>query len=165
MDRLQKSALLHSAGRMVLLVLAALTGTAIPSFSQGTLQGKFTLPVEARLGRTLLSPGGYKFYVESLGPLRSVSSIQAADNHVLVVVTGIAPGGPAVSLIATATAETDTPNPKAMDIRADGTGMKIHSMYLEEPGLMLVFKDREPRKTIHARGSRAIVERSIRKGN
>ena len=153
MNKLQKKPLrMCSVGTMVLLGLAALGGTAKPALGQEMVQGKFTLPFEARLGKTLLSAGEYKFSVAPLGNIRSVSSIQPGISHVLVVVSGMTKGGPVASVVAMASNQTDTESPNALDIRADGTGMMIHAMCLEKLGLVFKFNENKTRNVMHARG-------------
>ena len=153
MNRLQEKSLrMRSVGTIVLLGLAALGGTAKPALGQDMLQGKFTLPVEARLGKTLLSAGEYKFSVVPLGNIRLADSIQVVSSYVQVVVRGTAKGGQFASVVAMASRQADTPNPKALDIRADGTGMMIHSMCLEKLGLVFEFHDNKTKNVMHARG-------------
>jgi hypothetical protein len=153
MNRLQKKSLrMCSVGTMVLLGLAALGGTAKPALAQDMVQGKFTLPVEARLGKTLLPAGEYKFSVVPLGIIRSVSSIQPGITHVLVVVSGMTKGGQVAGVVAMASNQTDTPNPKGLDIRDDGSGMMIHSMYLEKLGLVFEFSGNNTKSVMRARG-------------
>lgn len=148
----KKSQRMRWVGTMVLLGLAALGGTAIPALGQEMVLGKFTLPVEARLGKTVLPAGEYKFSVVTLGNIRLVSSIQAASSHVQVVVQSMAKGGPFASVVAMASRDADTPNPTALDIRADGDGMLIHSMCLEKLGLVLVFNGNKSKNVMRARG-------------
>ena len=148
----KKSQRMHWVGTIVLLGLAALGGTAIPALGQEMVLGKFTLPVEARLGKTVLPAGEYKFSVVTLGNIRLVSSIQAASSHVQVVIQSMAKGGPFANVVAMASRDADTPNPTALDIRADGDGMLIHSMCLEKLGLVLVFNGNKSKNVMRARG-------------
>lgn len=153
MNSLQKKSLrMCSVGTMVLLGLAALGGTPKPALAQEMVQGKFTLPVEARLGKTVLPAGEYKFSVVPLGNIRLADSIRVVSSYVQVVVRGTAKGGQFASVVAMASRQADTPNPKALDIRADGTGMMIHSMCLEKLGLVFEFNDNKTKNVMHARG-------------
>ena len=86
----KKSQRMRWVGTIVLLGLAALGGTAIPALCQEMVQGKFTLPVEARLGNTVLPAGEYKFSVVPLGNIRLADSIQVVSSYVQVVVRGTA---------------------------------------------------------------------------
>jgi hypothetical protein len=153
MSMLEKKSLrMRFGGKMVLLGLAALGGTAIPALGQDMVQGKFTLPVEARLGKTVLPTGTYKFSLVTLGNIRSVGSIQTGSSHVQVVVESMAKGGPFANVVAMASREADTPNPQALDIQADGSGMVIHSMSLAKLGLVIQFSENKSKDVMHARG-------------
>jgi hypothetical protein len=66
----------RSLGMVALLGLASLAGTGPLACGQETFQGKLTLPVEARLGNTVLSPGEYQLRVALVGTTLSVNSIQ-----------------------------------------------------------------------------------------
>ena len=60
MNRLQKGSLrMSSMGTVVLLGLVAFGGTAPLALGQDMVQGKFTLPIEARLGKTVLPAGEF----------------------------------------------------------------------------------------------------------
>jgi len=153
MNTLQKKSLqMRLVGTMVLLVLAAFGGTAQPALGQDTVQGKFMLPVEARLGKTVLPAGKYKFSVVTLGNIRSVDSIQMAGSQVMVAVWSMTKGGPFASVVAMASREANTANPKPLDIRADGNGRLIHSMCLEKLGLVVQFNENKTKSVMRARG-------------
>ena len=152
MNRLQKGSLrMSSMGTVVLLGLVAFGGTAPLALGQDMVQGKFTLPIEARLGKTVLAAGEYKFSVEPLGTIRSVGSIQVGNSQVLVVVSGMTNGGQVASLVAMAS-RPDTPNPRAQDILEVGTGMMIHSICLQKLGLVLEFNENKTKNAMLARG-------------
>jgi hypothetical protein len=168
MNRLEKKSLrMCSVGTMVLLGLAALGGTAKPALGQDMVQGKFTLPMEARLGKTMLPAGQYKFSVVTMGNIRSVNSIQTASSYVEVIVTGMTKGAPFANVVAMASKEADTSNPKGLDIREDGSGMTIHSICLEKLGLVLRFIDNNKTKNMnvmHAQGPAQPQEGTSLKG-
>jgi hypothetical protein len=165
MNKLQnKSLRMWSVGTMFLLGLVAFGAIAKPALGQETVQGKFTLPVEARLGKTVLSAGEYKFSVVPLGNIWSVDSIQAVNSHVLVVVWASVKGGPVASLVATASKQADILNPKMLEFRADGAGMTIHSISLEKNGLVLAFNEYKPENEMRARGPELSQGRSSAKG-
>ncbi len=152
-NKLQKSSRrMCSVGTMLLLGLAALGGAAKPALGQEIVGGKFTLPVEARLGKTMLPAGEYKFSVVPLGIIRSVDSIQMGNSQVQVVVWSVTKGGPFANVVAIASREADTPNPRELDIRADGSGMMIHSICLEKLGLVLKFSESKSKNVKRARG-------------
>ncbi|MFI5057911.1 MAG: hypothetical protein ACHQLQ_06980 [Candidatus Acidiferrales bacterium] len=153
MNRLQKKSLrMRFVGTVVLLGLAVFGGTAIPAFGQDTVQGKIMLPVEARLGKTVLPAGKYNFSVVTMGNIRSVGSIQAGSSHVRVMVWSTTKGGPFANVVAMASRGADTPNPKPLDIRADGSGMMIHSMCLAKLGLVIKFNESKTKNVMRARG-------------
>jgi hypothetical protein len=152
MNRLQKkSKWMRSLKMTVLLGLAALGGTAQLALGQETVQGEFKLSVEAQLGKTVLSAGEYKFSVQPLGIIRSVGSIHVGKTPVLVVVRAMTKGGPVASVMAMASSP-DTVNPKALDIRQEGTAMMIRSMCLEKLGLVLQFNENRTKNAMLARG-------------
>jgi hypothetical protein len=134
-----------------LLGLAALAGSGPLALGQETVQGKLTLPVEARLGHTMLPPGEYKLNVAFLGTTLSVNSIQDVYTPVMVMVTPLTKGGPVASVLAMAY-KPDLRNPKAMDIHPDGSGKMIHCIPLENLGLVLQIIDNKSVNTLRARG-------------
>jgi len=153
MDSLQKKLRrMRWLGTVALLGLAAFGGTAKPTHGQDIVHGKFTLPVEARVGNTMLPAWEYKFTVAPLGIIRSVDSIQIGNSQVQVMLWSVTKGGLFANLVAVASREADTPNPKGLDIRADGSGMMIHSMYLEKLGLVLKFSESKSKNVMRARG-------------
>jgi hypothetical protein len=139
----------RSLGMMALLGLAGLAGSGPLALGQETVQGKLTLPVEARLGHTMLPPGEYKLNVALVGTTLSVNSIQDVYTPVMVMVTPLTKGGPAASVLAMAY-KPDPHNSKAMDIQPDGSGKMIHSIPLENLGLVLQIIDNA--STRRARG-------------
>jgi hypothetical protein len=153
-----------SVGTMFLLMLAALGATAKPALGQDTVQGKFILTGEARLGKTMLPAGEYKFYVTPLGNTFSVESIQTVNSPVLVVIWGAAKNGPMASVLATASRPTDMSNPQTMDLQADGTGTVIYSMSLEKLGLVVQFREPKIENEMRARGAEPPQARAVAKG-
>lgn len=136
---------------MALLALAALAGSGPLAFGQETVRGKLTLPVEARLGHTMLPPGEYKLNVALVGTTLSVNSIQDVYTPVIVMVTPLTKGGPVASVLAMAY-KPDLRNPKAMDIQPDGSGKMIHFIPLDDLGLVLQIVDNKSANTLRARG-------------
>lgn len=156
-DRLQnKSLRMRWLGSIVLLGLAVFAGAASPTLANESVEGdsvngKFTLPVQARLGNKVLPAGDYKFSVITVGSLRSVSSIQTGNRLVQVVVWSLAKGGPIANMFATASKESDAADLKPLDIRADESGMTIHSMCLEKLGMLIEFNEDKPSNIMRAR--------------
>ena len=141
----------RSFGIVAFLRLSAFAGTGPLALGQDTVQGKLTLPVEARLGNTVLPPGEYRFHVTLAGTTSSVNSIQDVATPVIVTLNGLTKDGPIASVVAMAF-KRDPRSPKAMDIQQDGAGKMIHAISLENLGLVLQIIDNKPAKTLHARG-------------
>ncbi|HXM97740.1 MAG TPA: hypothetical protein VN982_04640 [Candidatus Dormibacteraeota bacterium] len=157
MNTLQnKSLRMRWLGSVVSLGLTVFAGIASPTLANETVQGdavngKFTLPMQARLGNTVLPAGNYKFSVITVGSIRSVSSIQTGNRLVQVVVWSLAKGGPLANMFATASKESDITDPKPLDIREDENGMTIHSMWLEKLGMVIEFNGNKPNNVMRAR--------------
>lgn len=165
-NKVQKYSLrMCSLWTMALLALVALGGAAEPALGQQTIEGKFALPMEVRLGKALLPAGEYKFSVVTLGNIRSVDSIQMVGSQVLVAIWSTAKGGPFASVVAMASRGAETPNPRGLDIRADGTGMMIHSMCLEKLKLVLQFNENKTKNARQARGTSQPQEGTSIKGS
>src|SRR5271167_4213874 len=145
-----KSLSLRSMGTMLLLGLATLAGTGPLALGQDTVLGKLTLPVEARLGNTILPPGEYKLYIQVLGTTLSINSIQAVNSPVMVLVTSMTKGGPVASTLAMASRQ-NLRNPKAMNLLPDAAGTMLHSISLDNLGLVLQFVDSGAKDTLHAK--------------
>jgi len=146
-----KSLSLRSVGTMLLLGLATLAGTGPVALGQDTVLGKLTLPVEARLGNTMLPPGEYKLCIQLLGTTLSFNSIQAVNSPVMVLVTGMAKGGPVASTLAMASRQ-NLRNPQALNLVPDTAGTTIHSISLDNLGLVFQFVDSGTKDTLHAKG-------------
>jgi hypothetical protein len=157
MNRLHnKSLRMRWLGTIVSLGLVAFAGTAKSTLANDTpqgdaIQGKFTLPMQARLGKTVLPAGDYKFSVITVGTIRSISSIQSGNTTVQVVVWSLAKGGPLANIFATASTESDTADLKPMDIREDENGMMIHSISLEKFGVVISFNEKKTDNLMRAR--------------
>jgi hypothetical protein len=151
MITLQKLSL-HSLKTLALFSLALIAGTGPLAFAQGSVRGKLSLPVEARLGNTMLPPGEYQFSVQLLGSVLSVDAIQNAYGPVAVLLVSTSKGGPVAGALATAS-RLDPRNPRANDLLPDGTGNKIHSITLENVGLVLQFFEGSNKNTLHARAA------------
>ncbi|MBZ5529197.1 MAG: hypothetical protein LAN71_15020 [Acidobacteriia bacterium] len=148
----QKSLRIRSLATMASLCLAALAFTAPSTPAQDIVRGTFTLPVEARLGKTILPAGDYKFTVESLGLTHSVASIQSSRSPVLVVISGMVKGERIASVMALASKSALLPNPHAPDIQADASGMTLHSMSLDKLDLVIEFYGDGAKGPLHAHG-------------
>jgi hypothetical protein len=150
MNRLQMRSLsVHFAG-IALLAIATLFGTARTAMAQDLVRGTFTLSTEARLGNAILSPGEYKFAVQSLETINSVNSIQVGNNRVAVIVSGVSKGARAVSLMANAS-KSATLDSQTADSIEFGTGMTIQSIALKNLSLTLEFNGNQTRNIVRAR--------------
>jgi len=151
MIALQKLSL-HSLRTIALLSLALIAGTGPLAFAQSSVQGKLSLPVEARLGNTMLPPGEYQFSVQLLGSLRSVGAIQNAYGPVAVLLVSTSKGGPVAGVLATAS-RLDPRNPVSNDIQPELSGNRIHSITLENLGLVLQIVEGSSKSVMHARAT------------
>jgi len=151
MNTLQKLSL-HSLRTIALLSLAFIAGTGRLAFAQETVQGKVSLLVEARVGNTVLPPGEYQLSVTLLGPIRSVDAIQSVDTRVVVFLISTTKGGPVASALAMAS-RFNPRYPIANEIRPDGSGYMIHSMALENIGLVIQFVEGSNKGMLHARAA------------
>jgi hypothetical protein len=150
MNGLQERSLSVHFVATALLAVATLFGTARASLAQDLVRGTFTLPTEARLGNTTLSPGEYKFSVQSLETITSVSSVQVGNGRVAVTVSRAAKGARVVSLMANASrsATSDSRTPDSIEF---GTGMTIHSILLRTLGVILEFNGNQTSNVLRAR--------------
>jgi len=151
MTTLQKVSL-RSLRTLAVLSLALIAGTGPLAFAQDTVQGKVSLLVEARLGNKVLPPGEYQLSVQLLGAKRSVDAIQYVDTPVAVLLISTTKGGPVASVLAMAS-RFNPRNPIANDIRPDGSGYKIHSMTLENTGVVLQIVEGSSKIVLHARAT------------
>jgi hypothetical protein len=140
----------RSLGMVALLGFAALAGTGPLASGQETVQGKLTLPVAARLGNTMLPPGEYQLRVALVGTTLSVNSIHDVHIPVILMVTPLTKGGRVASVLAMAF-KPDPRNPKTMDIQPDGSGKMIHSIPLDDLGLVLQIINNKSTNTLRAR--------------
>jgi hypothetical protein len=148
---LNKSLSWRLLGSMLLFGLALLAGMGPLALAQETLQGKFTLADEARLRNTILPPGQYKFSIQPVGTTHSLSSLQTGNDQVIVTVSGLAKGTPIISGIAMASRINFAAlKEKEMDLRSDETGSTLHSIVLENLGIVLEFYDYKTKSPLHA---------------
>lgn len=148
--------------RVALLGLAALCGASTPLFGQDTVAGKFTLTESTHFGYRILPAGTYKFTIEPVGISQTVGSIRGGRQPVLVVVKPEASSGPITGVFAMAT-RSDAPLESSKLVMEQGNGgMAVHTMYLDQPRLVLDFdwlspKDKTPALAEAARPARTAV--------
>ncbi len=140
---------LRSLSLFALFLLALLAGTGPLALAQEAVQGTLTLPVAARLGSTLLPPGDYKFTVQLIGAVRSVEGVQLVSTPVSVLLMGTSKDAPVASALAMAS-RPDPRNPKLLEFVPDGHGVAIHSISLDNLGVVLQFFDATAHNTMRA---------------
>jgi hypothetical protein len=117
----------------------AVCGGASPILGQETVGGKFTLTENTRFGKKSLPPGAYTFSIEPTGALQSVDSIQSAGHPVLVIVRPTANAGPIAIIFAMASRSDHALDSSKLVLEPMNNGMAMHSMYLDQQGLVLDF--------------------------
>jgi hypothetical protein len=117
----------------------AVCGGASPILGQETVGGKFTLTENTRFGKKFLPPGAYTFSIEPTGALQSVDSIQSAGHPVLVIVRPTANAGPIAIIFAMASRSDHALDSSKIVLEPMNNGMAMHSMYLDQQGLVLDF--------------------------
>jgi hypothetical protein len=125
--------------KTALLGLVALCGAASPLLSQETVAGKFTLSESAGFGNKFLPAGAYKFSIEPTGILQSVNSIQGAPRLVQVIVRSESKSGPVAVILAMASRPAHALDSSKLVLAPVNNGMVVHSMYLDQQGLVLDF--------------------------
>jgi hypothetical protein len=146
---ISKSIYYRKIARMALLGLAALCGAASPLLGQDTVGGKFTLTENTRFGDRILPAGAYKFSIEPVGISQTVDSIRGGRQPVLVVVKPGASTGPVIGIFAMASRSDHPIDRSKLILEQVGDGMAMHTMYLDQPRLVLDFhwlspKDKTP---------------------
>lgn len=136
-------------GNVALFGLLMLAGTSSRAFAQSTLQGEVTLPVEARFGEAVLPAGTYKFTVQAVGVSQTINRNPGATNQVLVSMTGLTKGTTIASVLGWAT-QRGAREQGTTDIRTDETGNTFQSMYLDNVGMLIEFREIKPKNTTHA---------------
>jgi hypothetical protein len=146
---LSKSVYRSAFAKVTLLGLMAFCGAAGPALGQETVGGKFTLTENTRFGKKFLPAGTYKFSVEPVGVLQSISSVQSARQVVQVIVRPEAKAAPVAILFAMATRRAPALNSSKLVLEPVNKELVMQSMFLEEQGLVLDFewlnsKDKTP---------------------
>jgi hypothetical protein len=136
------------AGKVALFGLLTFAGTGSQAFAQSTLQGEVTLPVEARFGEAVLPAGTYKFTVQAVGVSQTISTSPGASNQVLVSMTGLTKGTTIASVLGWATPQSAREQ-GTTDIRMDEAGNTFQSMYLDNIGMLIEFREVKAKNTMH----------------
>lgn len=146
---LSKSVYRSAFAKVTLLGLMAFCGAAGPALGQETVGGKFTLTENTRFGKKFLPAGTYKFSVEPVGVLQSISSVQGARQVVQVIVRPETKAAPVAILFAMATRRAPALDSSKLVLEPVNKELVMQSMFLEEQGLVLDFdwlnsKDKTP---------------------
>jgi hypothetical protein len=144
--------------KVTLFGLMALCGAAGPAFGQETVAGKFTLTENTRLGKKVLPAGSYKFSVEATGVMQSVKAIQGSPQVVQVIVTPEAKSGPVTIIFAMATRSGQAMYSSKLVLSPEKNDMVMHSMFLDQQGLVLDFDWLSPK------GKTQVVAQAARPG-
>jgi hypothetical protein len=129
------------------LLFAALATCVAASalLAQNTISGNFTLNESARFGNTVLSAGQYKFWIEPIGTVQSIRSIQQGAGHLVLVVLRPEKSGTVASVFALASPSGHTRETNELILEPEKTGTLAQSMYLEKEGLVVDFNWSTPR--------------------
>jgi hypothetical protein len=136
-------------GNVALFGLLALAGSGSRAFAQSTLQGEVTLPVEARFGEATLPAGTYKFTVQAVGVSQTINTATGATNQVLVSMTGLSKGTTIASVLGWATQQSAR-GQGTTDIRMEEAGNIFQSMYLDNVGMLIEFREGKLKNAMHA---------------
>ena len=132
--------------RSFLLVKSLLFGLLAAGLSprlataQASVEGKFTLPFEARWGNALLQPGDYSF------------SIQSTDLPARVVIRREPRGGQIAMVLARGWDSSSSSDQSALTVAHRGGKVSISSLYLGKLGLTFYYSIPQPKKELLARG-------------
>jgi hypothetical protein len=133
-----KSIFSSTVVKVILLAVMLICGTTGQVYGQETIAGKFTLTKSTRVGRKVLPAGAYTFSVEPAGAAQPVGSIKGARQIVQVVLRSETEGS--ITLVfAIASKSEEYTNTSKLTLEALNNEMVMHSMYLEQQGLVLDF--------------------------
>lgn len=140
-----KSIYRSSLAKAVLLGLMAFCGAVAPVHGQESVGGKFTLAEDTRFESKMLKAGAYKFSIEPIGPMQSVGSIQGARQTVRMIVVPESKAGAITILFAMATRSNSALYSNKLVMTNVDNQKIMHSMYLEQQGLVLDFDWASPK--------------------
>jgi hypothetical protein len=150
MNAMKKVSLWWSfVGKVVLFGLLALAASSSQTFAQSMLQGEVTLPVEARFGEATLPAGTYKFTVQAVGVSQTINTAPGANSQVLISMTGLTKGTTIASVLGWATQQSAREQ-GTTDIRMEEAGNIFQSMYLDNVGMLIEFREGKLKNAIHA---------------
>jgi hypothetical protein len=114
--------------------------TASPLLAQNAIGGNFTLNETARFGNTILGAGQYKFYIEPIGTVQSIRSIQQGNGHLVLVVLRPEKSGPVTSMFAMASPSGHGRETSELVLDPEKAGTLAQTLYLEKEGLVVDFR-------------------------
>ena len=147
----RKSFPCFSLVKMLLLALVAVGVAASPIRAQNAVEGKFTLPFEARCGKMRLPAGQYKFSIQPLGTIQAVTSIDSGRHLVLVTVRQAGGEHLTALVMAMATHQDDHTNSNALVFLPSGNDMVVRSFRLAKMGLVVDINMSKVEGEIYAR--------------
>lgn len=146
MTNLKSKSIFHGiVARLIGCGALAACITTSPLFAQDMIGGKFSLDENARFGSTVLSPGQYKFSIETVGSLQSIGSIQKGAGHLVLVVLRPEKSGPVVSIFAMASPNIHGGEGSELILDSEKAGTLADAMYLEKSGLKIDFRWSSPK--------------------
>ncbi len=117
----------------------AVCATASPALAQNSIAGNFTLNENARFGNSVLAAGHYKFFIEPIGTIQSIHSIQQGAGHLVLVVIRPEKSGPTASIFAMASPSEHAREASELILEPGRTGTLAQTMYLEKEKLLVDF--------------------------
>lgn len=136
------------AGSAALLGFLAFAGSGQRAAAQQNLRGEVVLPMEARLGDTVLPQGTYKFTVQPIGISRTIETSMVGNYQVLVTLVGESKGAPITSILATAS-KVPLREDGSDSIQVEGAEHTFQSMSLNSMGVMLKFYENKAKNVMH----------------
>jgi hypothetical protein len=134
-----KKVLSNTVAKVILLAAMLICGTTAQVYGQETVAGKFTLTKSTRVGKRVLPAGSYTFSVEPAGAAaQPIAAIKGARQIVQVVLRSETEGTVALVFAVASRSEEYTSSSK-LTLEAQNNEMVMHSMYLEQQGLLLDF--------------------------
>ncbi|MGB8473077.1 MAG: hypothetical protein WCE61_03195 [Candidatus Acidiferrum sp.] len=134
-----KSIKLGGKVRMALLGFAVVCAAASPVFGQETVSGKFRLTEKTHLGNAILPAGDFKFSIQPAGNMQTINAIPSAGQAVLVIVRPVGKNSAVTSMFAMARRSSHSFDASKLVLEPVNGGMSVHSMYLDQQGLILDF--------------------------
>ena len=134
-----KSIRSFSLFKSLILVLLAAGLSKTLAKAQASVEGKFTLPFEARWGNAVLTPGDYTFSILSTGlpALVAVRRESGGERVAMVMARGWDGGGSSAH--------------SALTVTRSGGEVHISSLYLVELGLTFYYSAAQPKKELLGR--------------